>query len=156
MSSLVQIMACRLFGDNPLSKPMIVYCQLDSKEHFSVKSYLKLKSFHSRKCIWKCCLENGNHFDSCSLNASNDVIYFFCSCCLRTRCCCWDVISLWCWRSNQRHWRTNTLWSCWLYGNGEVITGNMRVFCYNRCNLNGVIYQWVSGKCISCEIQGLI
>ena len=22
-------MACRLFGDNPLSEPMMVYCQLD-------------------------------------------------------------------------------------------------------------------------------
>ena len=29
-SSLVQIMACRLFGAKPLSKPMLDYCQLDS------------------------------------------------------------------------------------------------------------------------------
>ena len=28
-SPLVQIMACRLFGTKPLSKPMLVYCQLD-------------------------------------------------------------------------------------------------------------------------------
>ena len=28
-STLVQIMACRLFGAKPLSKPMMVYCQLD-------------------------------------------------------------------------------------------------------------------------------
>ena len=27
--ALVQIMACRLFGAKPLSKPMLVYCQLD-------------------------------------------------------------------------------------------------------------------------------
>ena len=28
-SALVQIMACPLFGTKPLSKPMLVYCQLD-------------------------------------------------------------------------------------------------------------------------------
>ena len=28
-SALVQIMACRLFGTKPLSKPMLGYCQLD-------------------------------------------------------------------------------------------------------------------------------
>ena len=28
-SALVQIMACRLFGAKPLSKPMLGYCQLD-------------------------------------------------------------------------------------------------------------------------------
>ena len=50
---LVQIMACRLFGDNPISKPMMVQCQLDNKEHISKKFYLKFKTFHSRKCIWK-------------------------------------------------------------------------------------------------------
>ena len=50
-----QIMACRLLAGNPLSEPMIVYCQLDQKEHISMKFYLKFKSFRSRKCIWKCC-----------------------------------------------------------------------------------------------------
>ena len=28
-SALVQIMACRIFGANPLSRPMLGYCQLD-------------------------------------------------------------------------------------------------------------------------------
>ena len=27
--SMVQIIACHLFGTKPLSKPMLVYCQLD-------------------------------------------------------------------------------------------------------------------------------
>ena len=49
-------MAYHLFGNNPLSEPMMVYCQIDLKEHISMKFYLKFKSFHSRKCIWKCCL----------------------------------------------------------------------------------------------------
>ena len=31
-SALVQIMACRLFGAKPLSKPMLGYCQLDHLE----------------------------------------------------------------------------------------------------------------------------
>ena len=36
-SALVQIMACRLFGAKPLSKPMPEDCQLDSWEQTSVK-----------------------------------------------------------------------------------------------------------------------
>ena len=36
-SSLVQIMACRLFGAKPLSKPMLGYCQADRQEEISVK-----------------------------------------------------------------------------------------------------------------------
>ena len=35
--SLVQIMACRLVSAKPLSEPMLPYCQLDHKEHNSVK-----------------------------------------------------------------------------------------------------------------------
>ena len=36
-SALVQIMACRLFGAKPLSKPTLGYCQLNPKEQTSVK-----------------------------------------------------------------------------------------------------------------------
>ena len=50
---LVQIMACQLFGAKPLSKSIMAYCQLDLMEHISMKYYLKFKSFHSRKGIWK-------------------------------------------------------------------------------------------------------
>ena len=32
-SALVQIMACRLFGAKPLSKPMLGYCQLDPQRN---------------------------------------------------------------------------------------------------------------------------
>ena len=54
--TLVQLMACRLDGVKPLSEPMLSYCQLDPKEHISVKFYsnLKFKSFHPMKCSWKC------------------------------------------------------------------------------------------------------
>ena len=58
LSSLVQIVACRLNGSKPLFKPVLTYCQLDPKEHISMKSYLKFKYFHSRKCVWT----NGGHF----------------------------------------------------------------------------------------------
>ena len=36
-STLVQIMACRLFGAKPLSQPMLRYCQLDPWEQTLVK-----------------------------------------------------------------------------------------------------------------------
>ena len=32
-ASLVQIMACHLFGAKPLSKPVLAYCSLDTWEH---------------------------------------------------------------------------------------------------------------------------
>ena len=60
-SALVQIMACRLFGAKPLSKPMLRYCQLDTKEQSSVKFQSKCQVFHSWKCIWKYRLRNGSH-----------------------------------------------------------------------------------------------
>ena len=47
-------MACRLVGAKPLSEPMLPYCQLDPKEHILMKSYLRFKRFHQRKCSWKC------------------------------------------------------------------------------------------------------
>ena len=47
--TLLQIMACRLFGAiNPLSETMLPYCQLDHKEHISVKLYLNSKVFLTR------------------------------------------------------------------------------------------------------------
>ena len=36
-STLVQVMACRLFGAKPLPEPMLLYCQSYPKEHISVK-----------------------------------------------------------------------------------------------------------------------
>ena len=60
-SSLVQAMACRLFGTKPLPEPMLAYCQLDSQEQISVKFESEFYHFHSRKFIWKYCLPNGGH-----------------------------------------------------------------------------------------------
>ena len=60
-SALVQITACRLFGDKPLSKPMLGYCQSDPEDQTSVKFLSKYKTFHSRECIWKSRLRNSGH-----------------------------------------------------------------------------------------------
>ena len=49
LSSLVQIMACRLIGAKPLSEPMLDYCQLDPCEHISMKSWLKIQQFSLKK-----------------------------------------------------------------------------------------------------------
>ena len=46
-----------LFNDNPLFEPVVVCCQLDTKEHISMKFCLKLKSFHLWIYIWKCVLQ---------------------------------------------------------------------------------------------------
>ena len=51
--SLDKIMACCLFGIKPLSEPMLTYFQLNHNDGISMKIYLKLKKFHSIKCIWK-------------------------------------------------------------------------------------------------------
>ena len=48
--SLVQIMACRLFGAKPLSEPILNYHQLSPYKHNTVKHWYKYKSFHRRKC----------------------------------------------------------------------------------------------------------
>ena len=60
-SALVQIMACRLFGAKPLSKPMLCYSQLYPFEQIKVKFETIYTAFHSWKCIWKCRQRNG-HF----------------------------------------------------------------------------------------------
>ena len=55
-------MACHLFSTKPLSEPTLAYCSLDPQEQISVKFKSKYNDIHSRKSIWKCCLQNVNHF----------------------------------------------------------------------------------------------
>ena len=54
-SSLVQVMACRLFGTKPLPEPMLAYWLLDYREQVSVKLKSELCHFNSRTFIWKFC-----------------------------------------------------------------------------------------------------
>ena len=42
-ATLLQVMACRLFGAKPLPEPMMTYCQLDPKEQTSVQFKWKYK-----------------------------------------------------------------------------------------------------------------
>ena len=60
-SSVVQVMACRLFGAISLPEPMLSYRQLDPWQQTSVKFYSKFKYIHLQKWIWKCCLQNGGN-----------------------------------------------------------------------------------------------
>ena len=52
-STLVQVMACRLFGAKPLPEPMLTFCQLDPLEQTSVKFESKYEIFRCWNCIWK-------------------------------------------------------------------------------------------------------
>ena len=58
--TLLQIMACRLFGARPLSEPVLQYCQLDLKEHISVTFFLNSKFFIQGIVLENVC--NGGHF----------------------------------------------------------------------------------------------
>ena len=60
-STLVQIMACRLFGAKPLSEPIagLLWIGLLGINPSEKK---KNGTSHSRKCIWKYHLANDNHF----------------------------------------------------------------------------------------------
>ena len=48
-SALVQIMACRLFGAKPLSKPLLGYCQLNPQEQTSSETLIKIQKFSFTK-----------------------------------------------------------------------------------------------------------
>ena len=61
LSSLVRVMACRLFGAKPLPKPMFTFCQMVSRT-FLMTFPSKFESFHAIKSIWKCRLQNVGHF----------------------------------------------------------------------------------------------
>ena len=53
MQSLIQIMACRLFGEKPLSEPMPVYCWSGPWKQVSVKLESKHSNFHTRNWFRK-------------------------------------------------------------------------------------------------------
>ena len=64
-ASLVQIMAWCLLGTKPLSEPMLFVhwpCWNTFKWKFNQNT-----SFHTRKWIWECYLENVSHFVSASM-----------------------------------------------------------------------------------------
>ena len=62
VSSLVRVMACRLFGAKPFPEPMLTCCQLDAWEQISMNFEAEFYHLHSRKCIWKCRLPKWRPF----------------------------------------------------------------------------------------------
>ena len=64
-SSLVQVMACRLFGTKPSPAQMLPCWQLDWKQ-ISMKFESEFYQFNPKKYFWKWCLRNGGHFVSAS------------------------------------------------------------------------------------------
>ena len=59
-SALVQIMACRLFGTKPLSKPVLGYYRMDPYEHTSVKFESNTKLFIHEKQLKTSSFERGD------------------------------------------------------------------------------------------------
>ena len=52
MLALVQVIACRLLGDKPLSEPMLTNSQLDPWGKLPAKFEQIYKTFHWWKCFW--------------------------------------------------------------------------------------------------------
>ena len=50
-----------LFGTKPLSKPMLVHCQFDTRNKLQL-ILITIQNFHSQKCIWNNHLRNGGQF----------------------------------------------------------------------------------------------
>ena len=84
-------MAWRQFGAKPLTEPMLVYCSLDSWEQISVKLESEFYYFHSRKCIWNCCLPFCQGTDELS----------------KTK----QAVMVW---ANANHVINNTVWCQWI------------------------------------------
>ena len=61
-SSLVQVIACHLFGAKPLPESMLTDCQPYCWKQVSLQFEFELYHFRTRKCISKCCLPNWRPF----------------------------------------------------------------------------------------------
>ena len=45
-----------------LAEPKLAHCWLDPWEQMSMKFESKYNNFHTRKCMWKCQMQNGGYF----------------------------------------------------------------------------------------------
>ena len=61
-STLVQVLACRLYGAKPLPEPMLAYCQLDSWEQISVKFESEFYYFIQENAFEIVVCHNCGHF----------------------------------------------------------------------------------------------
>ena len=66
-SSLVQVMACHLFGAKPSPEPMLNLCELDHEEKTSVK-FEWTKQFWQRSIFWKYRQIFFSHFAQASMH----------------------------------------------------------------------------------------
>ena len=96
--ALIEIMVCRLFGTQPLSKLTLIWYKLDPLEQTSVKFESKHKLFHSWKCIWKFRLRNGSHI----VQREIDYILWLCmevfsliKMCVAWKGWVWNIIPIW-------------------------------------------------------------
>ena len=55
-------MACRLFSAKPLPEPMLVYCQLDSREQIAVELELESYNFINENSFANFVCQNGSSF----------------------------------------------------------------------------------------------
>ena len=55
-------MACRLYGAKPLPEPVLIYCQLNSFEHISVKFESDSIIFILKNTAENLACQNGGHF----------------------------------------------------------------------------------------------
>ena len=58
-------MACQLVSATSLSEPMLENCSLGLLGININEISIKIHMLSFTKCIWKCCRENGCHFDFC-------------------------------------------------------------------------------------------
>ena len=72
--TLVQLMACCLFSTKPWPEPMPLIVSWTKEQNFSE---ILIEIFHSRKCIWKCCLQNDGHFFREGDELIQAMIFFF-------------------------------------------------------------------------------
>ena len=66
-SSLLQIMACHLFGTKPLSQAMLTYCTLNSLDQISEIFESKQSNLNSSKLVWKWCQPIDGYFVSTTM-----------------------------------------------------------------------------------------
>ena len=62
LSSLNKVMDFHLFHKKPLSEPTQTYCQWGPYQQISMELIPKFNILQSKKCTWKCHLQNGDHF----------------------------------------------------------------------------------------------
>ena len=60
-------MANQLCSTWPLSKPMLIYCELNPRNPVQVKFWWKRNNFNISNWTWKCCQKNGGNFVSASI-----------------------------------------------------------------------------------------